>query len=85
MILLMHDLTDLLGDMADGPYWFVKRKHQGEWYYLGNYDEVQNSITWTKNQEYASTFAQESSAKQLVLEISDHSPDLKIHKEMLED
>ncbi len=85
MILLVHDLTDLLGSLSDGPYWFIKRKHQGEWYYLSSYNAAQNAITWTKNQANASTFPQESTAKQLVLEISDHSPDLKIHKELLED
>lgn len=76
---------DLLGNLSNGPYWFIKRRHQGEWYYLSNYDEACNTVTWTKKQEFASTFGQESTAKQLRIEISDHSSDLKVYKELLED
>ncbi len=83
----MHDLTDLLRQLSNEPYnaWFIRRKHQGDWYYMGSYDEVKNSVTWTKNQEHATTFNQESTAAQAAIQIGDHGGQLEIITEEVED
>jgi len=52
---------------------------------MGAYNKDKNTVTWTKNQEYSTTYAEKHVANSNAQLISDHSGELKIVKEMLKD
>jgi len=83
MILLVHDLTDLLGSLTDTKFWFVKRQHQGRWYYLYSFDQAKNAATWTRSQEKAINYSYEKAANAIASKLLAQSHSVEVTYERL--
>jgi len=81
MPLFIRDLTDLLKGMVDTEYWFIKRWHEGVWYYLNSYHHGKCVATWTRSKEKAISYAYEKPANQLANILSQHCGSIELSRE----
>lgn len=85
MPLFIHDLSDLLQPGPGDKCWFVKRKQQGEWYYLKEVNDSCTTVTWTKNQEHAMPYASKKTANLMADKLNQHCSTLEVVEEILDE
>lgn len=84
MPILIPNLSDLLHPEISETYWYVKRKHQNEWFYLKEFNEDHTRVVWTKNKIFAIPYAHENTAKRFISKLKSSGAIIETVKEILE-
>lgn len=84
MPILIQDLTDLLRPNVGDQYWYIKRKHQGDWYYLKEFNDKKTKVIWTRNKEQAIPYSFEKSAQRVSEQIIREGVNIDLSEEILE-